>query len=178
MEERTRRLWESAYFSTSVMSMPSRNICWKCVHVSSKLAWTMGRGGMVLARRRCSFVLNASGTGLPRGCCSRIFSRMPCIWIHGVFSESGLAFLSSMRLMALRNATRSSSRRSRAVATSALSSFLRDRSSLLALCSKSKMGASLTSVSKLRSYVFMTKSSSWNHISEVERRWLRLGSKS
>lgn len=61
----TSRVWESVNFSTSLTSVPSSTNRVQCEYASLKSSCTMGLGGIVLANRRCSFVLKDSGTGVP-----------------------------------------------------------------------------------------------------------------
>ena len=85
----TIKLCEFVKYSTSNTSMASLISRLKCACVSSKLSCTIGRGGTVLARRRCILVLNASGTGVPKSCLCWICSHTIFICFQGSLSDSG-----------------------------------------------------------------------------------------
>lgn len=97
--------------------MPSAISLLKCSCVSSALGCTMGRGGMVLASRRCILVLKASGTGFPRWRVLPTTSHTPFIWDQGKLRDSG-SLRSSESSIARRKAVLNSSRKPRASAIS------------------------------------------------------------
>ncbi len=139
IRKQTRRLWGSVYWSTSITSLPSSKKRLKWVMHSSKLRFTMGRGGIVLASLLCSLVLNAAGIGFPSRCWFSMASVKRLIRVQGNFGSSEVSFLITGRSTASRKARRSSRRDSRAAQISRGKSSLRAQSSVMAFCNNSLM---------------------------------------